>query len=195
MWKLKHHLERKLLQMKCVLAVLGRCRKTSVRSVRMNENARQMMLETCLNHESTGCAWLRSLREAESDINLPHLGQASVESAMLLLLLLLLLLFRRTPAVTSVSHGLSFCNLLRAEELFFERISILAKTFTWTRLYMLWCFRLKTAKWSKQQSPSGFSMSGFLFSWDAQVGGCIPVLAWIPERWPLYFMIFHAFVT
>ena len=33
----------------------------------MNENARQMMLETCLNHESTGCAWLRSLREAEAD--------------------------------------------------------------------------------------------------------------------------------
>ena len=49
---------------------LGRfycCRKTRVRSVIIHENARQRVLHSCWNHDSTGCAWLRSLREAEAD--------------------------------------------------------------------------------------------------------------------------------
>ena len=78
--KLERQPRRKLLQMRCVLAFLGCCRKTSVRPVIMHENARQLLLETCWNwnHESTGCAWLRSLREAEADsLQTPHAEAAA----------------------------------------------------------------------------------------------------------------------
>ena len=61
--KLKHQLRSKLLQMTCASAVLGCCRKTSVRSV---DNACSC-LKTCWNHDSTICEWLRSLREAEAE--------------------------------------------------------------------------------------------------------------------------------